>query len=105
MPEPSYAAYRAMFDRAQELIAAGDLYQVNLTFRARAAFAGDPLALYARLRPAAGAGWGAVVATGRQTLLSFSPELFVALDRGRRDGGAEVDARCEQPATRVPRTA
>ncbi|WP_339345823.1 aminodeoxychorismate synthase component I [uncultured Sphingomonas sp.] len=83
VPEPSYAAYRAMFDRAQELIAAGDLYQVNLTFRARAAFAGDPLALYARLRPAAGAGWGAVVATGRQTLLSFSPELFVALDRGR----------------------
>ena len=83
VPEPSYAAYRAMFDRAQELIAAGDLYQVNLTFRARAAFAGDPIALYARLRPAAGAGWGAVVATGRQTLLSFSPELFVALDRGR----------------------
>jgi para-aminobenzoate synthetase/4-amino-4-deoxychorismate lyase len=83
VPEPSYAAYRAMFDRARDLIAAGDLYQVNLTFRAQARVAGDPLTLYARLRAAGAAGWGAVVATGRETLLSFSPELFVALDRGR----------------------
>ena len=33
-----------------ELIAAGDIYQANLTFRATCRVAGDPLALYARLR-------------------------------------------------------
>ncbi|KQN92531.1 aminobenzoate synthetase [Sphingomonas sp. Leaf231] len=79
-PEPSRSEYQAMFDEAQALIRAGDLYQLNLTFRARVPLVGDPLALYARLRHAAGAGWGAVVATGTQTLLSLSPELFFTLD-------------------------
>ena len=79
-PEPTRADYQAMFDAAQALIRAGDLYQLNLTFRLRVPFMGEPLALYARLRRAAGAGWGAIVATGTQTLLSLSPELFFALD-------------------------
>ncbi|TCP35849.1 aminodeoxychorismate synthase component I [Sphingomonas sp. BK235] len=82
-PEPKREEYAAMFARAQALIAAGDLYQLNLTFRARVPFLGDPLALYARLRPHARAGWGAIVATGQHLLLSFSPELFVALDGTR----------------------
>ena len=64
-PEPLIA--RADYDRAlarvKDYIAAGDIYQANLTFPARVAFAGDPLALYARLRRAA-AGWGGVVFTG-----------------------------------------
>ncbi|MFS0773312.1 aminodeoxychorismate synthase component I [Sphingomonas sp. 1P08PE] len=65
------------------LIAAGDLYQANLSFPATATWHGDPLAIYARLRAAAGAGYGAVVATGAQTLLSLSPELFFRLDGDR----------------------
>ncbi|WP_022688056.1 aminodeoxychorismate synthase component I [Sphingomonas phyllosphaerae] len=79
-PETALAAYRAMFEATQALIRAGDLYQLNLTFRARVPFTGDPLSLYARLRETAGAGWSAVVATGTQTILSLSPELFFALD-------------------------
>ncbi|MEH3035314.1 MAG: aminodeoxychorismate synthase component I [Sphingomonas adhaesiva] len=79
VPEVAPEEYRAMFDRVQALIAAGDLYQLNLTLRAHAPVAGDPLALYAQLRPHAAAGWGAIVATGAQTLLSFSPELFVGI--------------------------
>ncbi|MBB3473972.1 aminodeoxychorismate synthase component I [Sphingomonas sp. BK345] len=82
-PEPTRDDYDAMFAQAQALIAAGDLYQLNLTFRARVPVLGDPLALYARLRPHARAGWGAIVATGEHWLLSFSPELFVALDGDR----------------------
>ncbi|MEG8040950.1 aminodeoxychorismate synthase component I [Sphingomonas sp. LR60] len=85
VPEPSRADYRAMFDAAQALIRAGDLYQLNLTFRARVPFIGDPLALYAGLRQAARAGWSALVATGAQTILSLSPELFFT-----RDGDALV---------------
>jgi len=40
---------------------------------------GDPLAAYAAIRARAAAGYGGVVWTGRDWLLSFSPELFVAL--------------------------
>ena len=75
-------AYADEFTRVHELIAAGDLYQANLSFRAAVPFAGDPLALYAALRARAGAGWGGVVATGRTALLSFSPELFFSLEAG-----------------------
>jgi para-aminobenzoate synthetase/4-amino-4-deoxychorismate lyase len=82
-PAVSHDDYAAMFDAAQALITAGDLYQLNLTFRATVPVLGDALALYARLRGAAGAGWGAIVATGDQLLLSFSPELFVAVDGDR----------------------
>ncbi|MBB6505983.1 para-aminobenzoate synthetase/4-amino-4-deoxychorismate lyase [Sphingomonas endophytica] len=84
-PEASRAEYRAMFDAAQALIRAGDLYQLNLTFRARVPFLGDPLALYAGLRRASAAVWSALVATGTQTILSLSPELFFT-----RDGDALV---------------
>ena len=84
-PEPAVGFYdfAAMFAQVQALIAAGDLYQANLTFRTRVPFAGDPLALYARLRGATRAGWGAVVATGEHSLLSLSPELFFALEGDR----------------------
>lgn len=82
-PCVDFGTYADAFAAVQELIRAGDLYQANLSFRARLPVAGDPLGLYAALRRRAGAGWGAVVATGELTLLSFSPELFFALD-GRR---------------------
>lgn len=74
------AAYDDRFALVQALIAAGDVYQANLTFPASVAIAGDPLAAYAAIRARAAAGWGAVVATGSATILSFSPELFFALD-------------------------
>ena len=83
VPQIAFEEFAAMFAQVQALIAAGDLYQANLTFRARVPVQGDVLALYARLRGATRAGWGAVVATGAQTLLSCSPELFFALDGDR----------------------
>lgn len=82
-PRVDYPAYATAFDRVQALIAAGDIYQANVTFRADVPVAGHPLALYARLRAVSGAGWGAVVATGDATILSLSPELFFASDGGR----------------------
>lgn len=78
-----FATYRSQFARVQALIAAGDLYQANLTYRATCRIAGDPLALYAALRSRSQAGYGAVVSTGTDTMLSLSPELFVALDGTR----------------------
>lgn len=81
-PRPTPADYRAGVARILDLIAAGDLYQANLTFVCDVAVAGDPLALYARLRRQGG-GWGGVVFTGRHWLLSASPELFFTLEGGR----------------------
>ena len=85
-PQLSPGGYAAAFTALQEAIAAGDIYQANLTFPLTAAFRGDPLALYAAMRPAAEAGYGGVVFDGTHWLLSCSPELFFA----ERDGAALV---------------
>ena len=85
-PQLSPGGYAAAFSALQEAIAAGDIYQANLTFPLAAAFRGDPLALYAAMRPAAEAGYGGVVFDGTHWLLSCSPELFFA----ERDGAALV---------------
>lgn len=97
------ADYDAALARVQGLIAAGDIYQANLTVRADVSTAGHPLAIYAGLRMRAQAGFGGAVWTGQDWLLSLSPELFFALHDGKvttkpmkgtstRGGTAEADA-------------
>jgi len=81
-PQVSTGAYLDAFGRLQEAISAGDIYQANLTFRLAGAARGDPVALYAAIRPAAQAGYGGLVFDGSHWLLSFSPELFFSL-KGR----------------------
>ena len=85
-PQVSPGGYARMFGAMQDAIAAGDIYQANLTFPLAGSFRGDPLALYAAIRPAAGAGYGGIVFDGTHWLLSLSPELFFAT----RDGAALV---------------
>ena len=85
-PQLSAGGYAAAFAALQEAIAAGDIYQANLTFHLAGSFRGDPVALYAALRPAAGAGYGGLVFDGAHWLLSCSPELFFA----EKDGAAMV---------------
>ena len=82
-PQITRADYSKAFAAVQEYIAAGDIYQANLTFPLSAEYAGDPLALYAALRPRAAAGYGGVIWTGERHYLSFSPELFFALKGAR----------------------
>ena len=77
------ARYADMLAETAALIAAGDIYQANITFAATVAVAGHPLALYRRLRAAAAAPFGALVHTGSAWLLSLSPEMFFTLDAGR----------------------
>ena len=78
-PQVSPGAYEAAFVRLQDAIRDGDIYQANLTFPLAGSYRGDPLALYAAIRPRARAGYGGVVFDGSHWLLSFSPELFFAL--------------------------
>lgn len=75
--------YEAAFAAIQEAIRAGDIYQANLTLPLVGTWHGDPLALYAAIRPAAKAGCGGVIHDGTHWLLSFSPELFFAIRAGR----------------------
>jgi para-aminobenzoate synthetase/4-amino-4-deoxychorismate lyase len=86
-PRISRDDYDAAHARVQALIVAGDIYQANLSFRAEVAVQGAPLALYARLRRNAQAGWGGIVYDGRNWLLSLSPESFFKTD------GAHVETR------------
>ncbi len=81
-PQLSPGGYRRAFEHLREAIAAGDIYQANLSFPLAGSWHGDPLALYAAIRPVAGAGHGGVVFDGSNWLLSFSPELFFALRNG-----------------------
>ena len=88
MPHPRIerAAYEAAVGEVREHLFAGDYYQANLTFGCDVPVAGDPLALYARLRRSSRAGWGGIVVDGERTLLSLSPEQFFTI----RDGVIEA---------------
>ena len=84
-PRPRVARgdYLAAIEAVLELIRAGDIYQANFTFRADVPVAGNPLGVHARLRRTARAGYGGVIWTGNQAVVSHSPELFFALRDGR----------------------
>jgi len=81
-PQISLGGYADAFGQLQDAIRSGDIYQANLTFPLAGSFTGDPLGLYAALRPAAQAGYGGVIFDGSHWLLSLSPELFVSLKDG-----------------------
>ncbi len=81
-PRVTRAAYGAAFDRVAGYIAAGDCYQVNLTFPMDARLTGgDALALYARLQARGAVRHGGFVDLGAgPAVVSRSPELFFAVD-------------------------
>jgi para-aminobenzoate synthetase/4-amino-4-deoxychorismate lyase len=66
-----------------EAIGAGEVYQVNYTFRLRAPFAGDLLPLFWQLYERQPVPYAAYIDTGAHTIASLSPELFFALDGER----------------------
>ncbi len=73
--------YGAAFRSVKDYIAAGDVYQINLTQKFFFDFEGDPAALYAALRRKQRVAYGALIATPELSVLSLSPELFF-----RREG-------------------
>lgn len=81
-PQLSTGGYGKQFEAMRQRIKAGDIYQVNLTYPLAGSYEGDPLGLYAKLRPAANAGYGGVIFDGSHYLISLSPELFVSLKEG-----------------------
>ncbi len=92
-PAPYHiSAWRTQVDRTEHAeaiaairgyIGAGDTYQVNFTFRLRAAFSGAPEELYRDLVLAQRGAFGAYLDTGHHVIASASPELFYAREGGR----------------------
>ncbi len=75
-PEITCAEHAAAVETVRAALGRGDAYQVNLTFRMRGRFEGDPFALYERLRRTQAGGFtGCLVVDGR-AIVSASPELF-----------------------------
>ncbi|WP_428394901.1 aminodeoxychorismate synthase component I [Lichenicoccus sp.] len=73
------ARHAAGVREALRLIAAGDIYQVNLTFPIDFRYSGDPLALYAAMRARQPVAHGGFAALGEMTMLSVSPELWISV--------------------------
>jgi para-aminobenzoate synthetase component 1 len=87
--------------RVREYIARGDVYQVNLSQRARCHYEGNPVELYQALRRGNPAPYGAYLDLGGWQLISTSPEQFLrkrgrALEtrpiKGTRPRGVDAEA-------------
>jgi anthranilate/para-aminobenzoate synthase component I len=76
------AGFEARVARAQEYIAAGDIYQVNLAQKFSTRFTGNPYRLFEHLLARSPAPGGAFLDFGDVRILSASPELFLRI-RGR----------------------
>lgn len=72
--------YCARFEAVKRYIAAGDIYQLNLTMKGRFAFSGDAVALYADLRRKQPVSHAALVQADDFAVVSASPELFLEID-------------------------
>jgi para-aminobenzoate synthetase component 1 len=69
--------YLAAVGKIREHIAAGDIYQANLTQRWSLPFGGEPADLYHALRKASPAPYGLYLNTGECILVGSSPECFL----------------------------
>lgn len=71
------ADYLDKFSSIKSYIQAGDTYQVNYTLKFKFEFSGSIPAFYSTLRRNQNVSYAACIRTGKQWILSFSPELFL----------------------------
>jgi anthranilate/para-aminobenzoate synthase component I len=79
----SEAAYQLMARRAKGLIAAGDIYQCNLSQNFSASWSGDPWTLYRDLAQINPSPYAALWRSGTRWMVSGSPELLLRLEADR----------------------
>ena len=105
LPQSNFAPseFEAAVSRVRDYIAAGDVYQVNLSQRFHAPFSGSALALYRRLRARNPAPFGAYLEFGDAHIASISPERFLRLHATTRVAEARpikgTRPRGDSPAT------
>ena len=78
-PRMTREYFCGMVARAQEFIAAGDIYQVNLAHPFAAQWDGDAFAFYEALRHYSPAPQAAFMELGGRVILSASPESFLKI--------------------------
>lgn len=71
------SSYLSMIEKAQEHIAAGDVYQICLTNQIEIEHNLDPLSVFLNLREANPAPYAAYLKMGNKTVVSSSPEQFI----------------------------
>jgi len=77
------AGFIESIEKIHDYIRAGDVYQVNYTYRMRFDAYGSPPALYLKLRARQPVPYGALIMLpDGEAILSFSPELFVRHRQG-----------------------
>lgn len=81
-PSWTFPEYAERFAKVRDYIAAGDVYQVNLTFPLDVEINADLTVLYRDLRRNARSRYGAYMQMPDATVLSLSPELFFEIDNG-----------------------
>lgn len=86
-PSVSLSAYRRVASKIKDYIDAGDIYQVNYTFPYDCVLEGSAALAYLNLRLRQPVEYGALINTGNETIMSFSPELFF------RRSGSQIQAR------------
>ena len=74
--EMSLELYQQRFQQVKDHLAAGDTYQVNLTFRLRGVYEGDSYALFSQLCANQAGRFSAYMAFEHHVVMSVSPELF-----------------------------
>ncbi len=84
-PRPNFTRqeYVEAVQKARDYIAAGDIFQVNLSQRFETDFPGSPYHLYRRLRRINPAPFAAYLNFGPVTVLSASPERFLLVNGDR----------------------
>ena len=84
-PQMDRATFCHLVERAQQYIAAGDIYQVNLSYPWLAEWPEglDPMDFYLRLRETSPAPYGAFLDLGGTQVFSSSPECFLEM-KGQR---------------------
>lgn len=76
-PEWSQTEYARQFEKARQGIMAGEFYQLNLTFKTKFQYQGDPVTLYRELRRNQSVSYGAYIDAPEFKVLSLSPECFM----------------------------
>lgn len=82
-PRMARELYLERIEQIRTLIAQGELYQVNYTLPLDVSVEGDPRSLYRHIASRHPVAHAAYVEDGQRTVLSFSPELFVARQDSR----------------------
>ncbi|HEY6780018.1 MAG TPA: aminodeoxychorismate synthase component I [Thermoleophilaceae bacterium] len=98
--EPSASGHARAVAACQARIAAGDLYQANLSLRLRSTLRGRPVDLFARAAAALGPERAAYLGGDRAAIASVSPELFLER-RGEYVRSAPIKGTRPRPADSV----